>query len=90
MIKLYQDYKLLQRDIFLMCYAYSCRKALAEPLHEMLSMKLPAELFLACANCEKQEQKRQETVFFACRGLGQRPKNKKELSETRNKLKCKF
>ena len=44
-----------------MCYAYSCRKALAEPPHEMLSMKLPAELF---RGQEKQEQKRQATVFF--------------------------
>ena len=44
-----------------MCYAYSCRKAVAEPPHEMLSMKLPAELF---RGQEKQEQKRQATVFF--------------------------
>ena len=34
---------------------------LAEPPHEMLSMKLPAELF---RGQEKQEQKRQATVFL--------------------------
>ena len=33
-----------------------------EPPHEMLSMKLPAEAF---RGQEKQEQKRQATVFFA-------------------------
>ena len=71
-----------------MCYAYSCRKA-AEPLHEMLSMKLPAETFGLCQLRKKQEQKRQETVFFASRDWGNAPK-KKESSETRNKLKCKF
>ena len=40
---------------------------LAEPLHEMLSMKLPAETF---RGREKQEQKRQATVFFLLAGSG--------------------
>ena len=52
-----------------MCYAYSCRKAQRKPPHEMLSMKLPAELF---RGQEKQEQKRQATVFLLA-GSGQKP-----------------
>ena len=68
----------MQRDIFLMCYAYSCRKAVAEPLHEMLSMKLPAETFEACANCEKNKNKRDRKLsFFACGDWGNAPKIKK-------------
>ena len=53
-----------------MCYAYSCRKAQRKPPHEMLSMKLPAELF---RGQEKQEQKRQATVFFCCRVRSKAP-----------------
>ena len=52
-----------------MCYAYSCRKA-RQSLRMKCSMKLPAELF---EGQEKQEQKRQATVFFACLGSGSKP-----------------
>ena len=48
-----------------------------EPLHEMLSMKLPAETFGLCQLRKKQEQKREETVFFASRDWGNAPKIKK-------------
>ena len=42
----------------------------AEPPYEMISMKLPAELFELVTLAKKQEQKRQETVSFVCLGLG--------------------
>ena len=45
-------------------------KGWQKPPHEMLSMKLPAELF---RGQEKQEQKRQATVFLLSRVWGKRP-----------------
>ena len=70
-----------------MCYAYSCRKAQRKPLHEMLSMKLPAEAFLSlCQLRKKQEQKRQETVFFASRDWGNAKKKKNRLKREQTKM----
>ena len=64
---------------------------LAEPLHEMLSMKIAGgDFFEACANCEKNKNKRDRKLSFLLAGdWGNAPKIK-ESSETRNKLKCKF
>ena len=49
----------------------------SRPLHEMLSMKLPAETFEACANCEKNKNKRDRKLSFLLAGIGATPQNKK-------------
>ena len=73
-----------------MCYAYSCRKAQRKPLHEMLSMKLPAETFWLVPIAKKTRTKETGNCLFLLAGdWGNAPKIK-ESSETRNKLKCKF
>ena len=53
-----------------MCYAYSCRKARRKPLHEMLSMKLPAETF---SRTRKARTKETGNCLFASRVWGKRP-----------------
>ena len=50
----------------------------AEPPHEMLSMKLPAELFELVPLAKKTRTKETgNCLFLLAWGLGQRPKNKK-------------
>ena len=50
-----------------------------KPLHEMLSMKLPAELFWLVPIAKKNKNKRDRKLsFLLAWGLGQRPKNKKK------------
>ena len=61
----------------------------AKPLHEMLSMKLPAETFELVPIAKKTRTKETGNCLFASRDWGNAPKIK-ESSETRNKLKCKF
>ena len=56
-----------------MCYAYSCRKAGGEPLHEMLSMKIAGGTFEACANCEKTRTKETGNCLFCLAGIGATP-----------------
>ena len=63
---------------------------LAEPLHEMLSMKLPAETFELVPIAKKTRTKETGNCLFLLAGIGATPQKKKESSETRNKLKCKF
>ncbi|MCE2078409.1 hypothetical protein ACXOJ5_02455 [Streptococcus thermophilus] len=43
-------------------------KSTAEPLHEMLSMKLPAELFTGTGKTRKKETV--DPSFFDCLGIG--------------------
>ena len=68
MIKLYQKLQTTaKRYIFNVLFLF-LPKGTAEPLHEMLSMKLPAELFTGTGKTRKKETV--DPSFFDCLGIG--------------------
>ena len=77
MIKLYQKLQTIAKRYIFNVLCLFLPKGTAEPLHEMLSMKLPAELFELVPIAKNKNKRDRKLSFFACLGLGQRPKNKK-------------